>query len=108
MANRAGADHHPHQDRPAGLMLWHVVVEAWDEEAGNGDYYETLVLAHTERSARSLATREVKRLGTTGAHSVEATLLDVRDTGTVFITQRCVNMHPLFRRVPPASLRTAI
>lgn len=69
------------------MSVWHVVVEAWDV-TGNGDYYDTVVLAHTERSARSLATRAVARHRLTGAHSVEATLLDHRETGALLATKR--------------------
>ena len=78
------------------MTVWHVVVEAWDE-AGSGDYFDMVVLAHSERGARSSATRAIAREGRTGAHSVEAKQLDHRETGVIFTSKRAVMEQPRTR-----------
>ena len=81
------------------MAIVHVVVEAWDAE-GNGDYFECVVLAFSERGARQAATRAMTRLGYTGAHSVEATQLDHTETGTILITKRAVPRGLLLDPLP--------
>jgi len=78
-------------------MLWHVVVEA----IGALDdivKYETVVLAHTERSAKVLAARAINRSGRHDAHSIEADRLDIRETGVVFATVRVGPMPVITRK----------
>jgi len=78
-------------------MLWLVTVEGTDR-AGPGDVqtFDTIVLAHSERGARSSATRAVKRLGLglVAVTSTDIAALAVRETGVVLITNR--SGEPLF------------
>jgi hypothetical protein len=68
-------------------MLWHVLVEATTADLSI-DLYETIVLAHTERSAKVSAARAINRAGYEDAHSVEASVLSIRETGLVFAFRR--------------------
>ena len=81
------------------MTVWHVVVEAWDKD-GNGNYFDSVVLAHSERGARSSATRAAARVGLTGAHSVEAIQLDHRETGVIFTSKRAVMQQPTRKELP--------
>ena len=83
-------------------MLWLVTVETVTPD-GSIDHYDTVVLAHSERGARSAATRGVSSRVVSsinepgpGAHSIEAKALDVRETGVVLITKR--HELPIFTR----------
>ena len=68
-------------------MLWYVTVGGEDKQLGLTRVYDVIVLAHTERGARSAATRAATRASVmlTDIHSTRATMLDVRDTGVVML-----------------------
>ena len=80
------------------MAIYLVRVEAWDKD-GNGDYYDVTTLAHSERSARQMATRFMTKLGLTGAHSVEAAELDHSSTGVVAVHKSTAAApYPLFTK----------
>ena len=70
-------------------MLWYVTVKGEDKALGLTRVYDFMVLAHSERGARSAATRMANREGKsvllTDIHSDKAVALDVRETGVVFM-----------------------
>ena len=80
------------------MGVYLVRVEAWDK-TGNGWYHDVTVLAHTERSARQMATRFMAKLELTGAHSVEAAELDHSAPAVVAVHRATAEApHPLFTK----------
>jgi len=65
-------------------MLWHVGVERVTKD-GSVERIETVVLAHTQRSAKILAVRTIgKESPGCEIQSMETDLLDISKTGVVF------------------------
>lgn len=78
-------------------MLWHVEVETGTPD-GSIIVYDTVVLAHTERSAKVAATRAITvSRAVTDARSLTATQLDISKTGVVFAVARSLQ-SPMTRK----------